>query len=146
MKLSDLKPPKGAVKRKKRVGCGPGSGHGCTSCRGNKGQKSRSGGGVPPWFEGGQMPLQRRLPKRGFVNIFRKEYALVHLDALNVFPSGSEVGVEELLAKGIIKKVRDGVKILGDGELNVPLMVSAHKFTKSAVSKIEQAGGKVKEI
>ncbi len=92
------------------------------------------------------MPLQRRLPKRGFVNIFRKEYALVHLDALNVFPSGSEVGVEELLAKGIIKKVRDGVKILGDGELNVPLMVSAHKFTKSAVSKIEQAGGKVKEI
>lgn len=146
MKLSDLRPPKGAVKRKKRVGCGTGSGHGCTSCRGNKGQRSRSGGGVPPWFEGGQMPLQRRLPKRGFVNIFRKEYTIVHLDRLNAFPSGSEVGVEELLREGIIRKVKDGVKILGDGELKIPLTVSAHKFTKSAVEKIEQAGGKVKEL
>ncbi|RTZ91116.1 MAG: 50S ribosomal protein L15 [Deltaproteobacteria bacterium] len=146
MKLSDLKPPKGAVKSKKRVGCGTGSGHGCTSCRGNKGQRSRSGGGVPPWFEGGQMPLQRRLPKRGFVNIFRKEYTLVHLDRLNAFPSGSEVGVEELLREGIIRKVKDGVKILGDGELKVPLTVSAHKFTRSAVEKIEKAGGKIKEL
>ncbi len=92
------------------------------------------------------MPLQRRLPKRGFVNIFRKEYAIVHLEKLNVFPSGSEVGIEELLREGIIHKVKDGVKILGDGELNVPLTVSAHKFTKSAVEKIEQAGGKIKEI
>ena len=146
MKLSDLKPPKGAVKRKKRVGCGTGSGHGCTSCRGNKGQRSRSGGGVPPWFEGGQMPLQRRLPKRGFVNIFRKEYTVVHLDRLNVFPAGSEVGIEDLQREGIIRKVKDGVKILGDGEIKVPLTVSAHKFTKSAAEKIEQAGGKVKEI
>ncbi len=92
------------------------------------------------------MPLQRRLPKRGFVNIFRKEYTIVHLDRLNAFPSGSEVGVEELLREGIIRKVKDGVKILGDGDLKIPLTVSAHKFTKSAVEKIEQAGGKVKEL
>lgn len=146
MDLRDLKPPKGAVKRKKRIGCGTGSGRGCTSGRGNKGQGSRSGGGVPPWFEGGQMPLQRRLPKRGFVNIFKKDYTLVHLDRLNVFPSGSEVGVEELKSRGIIRKVKDGIKIMGDGELKVPLTVSAHKFTRSAVSKIEQAGGKAREI
>jgi len=146
MELSDLRPPKGAVKRKKRVGCGTGSGHGCTSCRGNKGQRSRSGGGVPPWFEGGQMPLQRRLPKRGFVNIFRKEYTLVHLDRLNVFPSDSEVGVEELRKEGIVGRVKDGIKILGDGELKIPLTISAHKFSRSAVEKIEQAGGKAKKI
>jgi len=146
MELSDLKPPKGAVKRKKRVGCGTGSGHGCTSCRGNKGQRSRSGGGVPPWFEGGQMPLQRRLPKRGFVNIFRKEYTLVHLHQLNVFPSGSEIGVEELRKEGIVRRVKDGIKILGDGELKIPLTISAHKFSRSAVEKIEQAGGKARKI
>ena len=146
MKLSDLKPPKGAVKGKKRVGCGTGSGHGCTSCRGNKGQRSRSGGRVPPWFEGGQMPLQRRLPKRGFVNIFKKEYTIVHLDRLNVFPSGSEVSVKELKQQGIIRGEKERVKILGDGELKGPLTISAHKFTRSAVEKIEQAGGKVREI
>jgi len=146
MKLSDLKPPKGAVKRKKRIGCGTGSGHGCTSCRGNKGQRSRSGGGVPPWFEGGQMPLQRRLPKRGFVNIFREEYAIVHLGRLNEFPSGAEVGLDELKEKGLIKGVKVGVKILGDGELTVPLTVSAHTFTRSAIEKIEKAGGKAREI
>lgn len=146
MKLSELKPPKGAVKRKKRVGCGTGSGHGCTSCRGNKGQKSRSGGKIPAWFEGGQMPLQRRLPKRGFVNIFRKEYTIVHLDRLNVFPSGSEVGLKELKQQGIIKGEKDRVKILGDGELKVPLTIAAHKFTRSAIEKIEQAGGKAREI
>ena len=92
------------------------------------------------------MPLQRRLPKRGFVNIFRKEYAVVHLDRLNAFPAGSEVGIEDLQREGIIRKVKDGVKILGDGEIKIPLTVSAHKFTKSAAEKIEQAGGKVKEI
>ena len=146
MKLSDLKPPKGAVKRKKRVGCGTGSGHGCTSCRGNKGQRSRSGGGVPPWFEGGQMPLQRRLPKRGFVNIFREEYTVIHLDRLNVFPSGAEIGVEALKEKGLIKGLKQKVKILGDGEIKVPLTVSAHKFTRSAIEKIEKAGGKAREI
>ncbi len=146
MKLSDLKPPKGAVRGKKRVGCGTGSGHGCTSCRGNKGQRSRSGGRVPPWFEGGQMPLQRRLPKRGFVNIFKKEYTIVHLDRLNVFPSGSEISVKELKQQGIIRGEKERVKILGDGELKVPLTISAHKFTRSALEKIEQAGGKVREI
>ena len=146
MKLSDLKPPKGAVKRKKRVGCGTGSGHGCTSCRGNKGQRSRSGGGVPPWFEGGQMPLQRRLPKRGFVNIFREEYTIIHLDRLNVFPFGAEIGIVALKEKGLIKGLKKKVKILGDGEIKVPLTVSAHKFTRSAIEKIEKAGGKAREI
>ncbi len=146
MKLSELKPPKGAVKKKKRIGCGTGSGHGCTSCRGTKGQRSRSGGRVPPWFEGGQMPLQRRLPKRGFVNIFRKTYTIVHLDRLNVFPSGSEVGIKELKQQGIIRGEKERVKILGDGELKIPLTVSAHKFTRSALEKIEQAGGKAREI
>ncbi len=146
MNLSDLKPPARAVKRKKRVGCGTGSGHGGTSCHGNKGQKSRSGGGVPPWFEGGQMPLQRRLPKRGFVNIFGKGYTIVHLDRLNVFPPGREVGIQELKQQGMIKSERERVKILGDGDLKVPLTVSAHKFTRSAIEKIERAGGKVREI
>jgi large subunit ribosomal protein L15 len=146
MKLSDLKPPKGAVKKRKRIGCGTGSGHGCTSCKGMKGQRSRSGGRVPPWFEGGQMPLQRRVPKRGFVNIFKKTYTLIHLEQLNEFPSGSEIGLEDLFKKGLIKKAQDGVKILGDGDIKVPLTVSAHKFTKSAREKIEKAGGKVREL
>jgi len=146
MKLSDLRPPEGAVKKRKRVGCGTGSGHGCTSCKGMKGQRSRSGGGVPPWFEGGQMPLQRRLPKRGFVNIFKKSYVLIHLEQLNEFPAGSEVGLEALLEKGVIRKTLDGVKILGDGEIKIPLTVSAHKFTKAAREKIEKAGGKVREL
>jgi len=146
MKLSDLRPPEGAVKKRKRVGCGTGSGHGCTSCKGMKGQRSRSGGGVPPWFEGGQMPLQRRLPKRGFVNIFKKNYVLIHLEKLNDFPGGSEIGLEEFLEKGFIRKMLDGVKILGDGEIKVPLTVSAHKFTRAAREKIEKAGGKVREL
>jgi large subunit ribosomal protein L15 len=146
MKLSDLRPPEGAVKKRKRVGCGTGSGHGCTSCKGMKGQRSRSGGGVPPWFEGGQMPLQRRLPKRGFVNIFKKNYVLIHLEKLNDFPAGSEIGLEEFLEKGFIRKMLDGVKILGDGEIKVPLTVSAHKFTRAAREKIEKAGGKVREL
>jgi len=146
MKLSDLRPPEGAVKKRKRVGCGTGSGHGCTSCKGMKGQRSRSGGGVPPWFEGGQMPLQRRLPKRGFVNIFKKNYVLIHLEQLNEFPAGSEVGLEALLETGVIRKTLDGVKILGDGEIKIPLTVSAHKFTKAAREKIEKAGGKVREL
>jgi len=146
MKLSDLRPPEGAVKKRKRVGCGTGSGHGCTSCKGMKGQRSRSGGGVPPWFEGGQMPLQRRLPKRGFVNIFKKNYVLIHLEKLNDFPAGSEIGLEEFLEKGFIRKMLDGVKILGDGEIKVPLTVSAHKITRAAREKIEKAGGKVREL
>ncbi|NIA10911.1 MAG: 50S ribosomal protein L15 [Nitrospiraceae bacterium] len=146
MKLSDLRPPEGAVKKRKRVGCGTGSGHGCTSCKGMKGQRSRSGGGVPPWFEGGQMPLQRRLPKRGFVNIFKKNYVLIHLEQLSEFPAGSEVGLEALLEKGVIRKTLDGVKILGDGEIKIPLTVLAHKFTRAAREKIEKAGGKVREL
>ena len=127
--LASLPADSGAAKNRKRVGRGIGSGYHKTAGRGHKGQKSRSGGGIHPWFEGGQMPLQRRLPKRGFVNIFRKVYTVVHLDDLNTFPSGSEVGTEELLREGIIRKVKDGVKILGDGELKVSLTIAAHKFT-----------------
>ena len=146
MGLNDLKLPAGARKKKKRVGRGEGSGHGKTSCRGHKGQNARSGGGVPPWFEGGQMPLQRRLPKRGFTNIFRKEYAIVNLCDLASF-SEEEVVTPALLKKrGVIKKLNAGVKVLGKGELCKPLEVEAHKFSQSAREKIEAAGGKVRLV
>ena len=141
--LGELKPPPGARKRPQRVGRGPGSGHGKTSGRGHKGQKSRSGAHIPAGFEGGQMPLQRRLPKRGFRNIFKKHFALVHIRDLNRFSKGDVVDVEALQKAGLVKKVYDGVKILGDGELKVSLTVRAHKFTGSARKKIEAASGKV---
>ncbi|UCC66113.1 MAG: 50S ribosomal protein L15 [Deltaproteobacteria bacterium] len=144
--LGQLRSPAGARKRPKRVGRGPGSGHGKTACRGTKGQKARSGAGVPPGFEGGQMPLQRRLPKRGFRNVFKKKFALVHIRDLNRFSDGEMVDVEALRQAGLIKKVYDGVKILGDGELNVALTVRAHKFTRSARQKIEAAAGKMEVI
>jgi large subunit ribosomal protein L15 len=141
--LSRLKPPAGAKRPKRRVGRGPGSGVGKTCGRGTKGQKARSGGGVPRWFEGGQMPLQRRLPKRGFTNLFKKQYALVKVEALNRFNDGEEVTPERLIEERLIKKVRDGVKILGNGELTKKLTVHAHRFTKSAEEKITAAGGSV---
>ncbi|MBW2039353.1 MAG: 50S ribosomal protein L15 [Deltaproteobacteria bacterium] len=144
--LGQLRPPSGARKRPKRVGRGPGSGHGKTAGRGTKGQKARSGADVPLGFEGGQMPLQRRLPKRGFRNIFKKRFALVHLRELNRFSEGEVVDVEALRQAGLVKKVYDGVKILGDGELKVALTVRVHKFTKSAQEKIEAASGKVEMI
>ncbi|HEX15605.1 MAG: 50S ribosomal protein L15 [Deltaproteobacteria bacterium] len=141
--LDRLSPPPGAVHRPKRVGRGPGSGHGKTSCRGTKGQKARSSPDIPRGFEGGQMPLHRRLPKRGFRNPFRKEYAIVNVRDLNRFPAGSVVDVEALEEAGLVKGSYDGVKILGDGNLEVALTVKAHKFSRTAVQKIEAAGGTV---
>ncbi len=146
MKLEELKSPPGANKRIKRVGRGTGSGHGKTSTRGHKGQKARSGGGVRPGFEGGQMPLQRRLPKRGFTNIFKKEYAIVNVKDLNVFLDGTEVTPELLFEAGLVKKYKDGIKILGDGDLEKKLVVKAHKISQQAEEKITAKGGKVEVI
>lgn len=141
--LDRLSPPAGAVHRPKRVGRGPGSGHGKTACRGTKGQKSRTSPDIPKGFEGGQMPLHRRLPKRGFRNPFRKEYAIVNVRDLNRFPSGSVVDVQALREAGLVKGAFGGVKVLGDGDLKVSLTVKAHKFSRTAAEKIEAAGGTV---
>ncbi|APF27965.1 50S ribosomal protein L15 [Clostridium sporogenes] len=146
MKLHELKAAEGANKASKRVGRGTGSGLGKTSGRGQNGQNSRSGGGVRPGFEGGQMPLYRRLPKRGFKNIFAKEYAAINLDRLNCFDDGTVVTPELLVEKRVVKKVKDGVKILGNGNIEKKLTVKAAKFSKSAIEKIEAAGGKVEVI
>ena len=129
-----------------RVGRGPGSGNGKTAGRGMNGQRSRAGSPVSPLFEGGQLPLSRRIPKRGFNNIFAVQYATVNVSDLNKFTEGTVVDTELLVASGLIKKVYDGVKILGDGELNIALTVKAAKFTKSAAEKIEKAGGKAEVI
>lgn len=143
MRLEDLSPAPGAKKNRKRIGRGTGSGHGKTATRGSKGQNSRSGGGVPPWFEGGQMPLQRRVPKRGFTNIFKKRYSLVNLRDLKDFPAGSEIGPQELLVAGLVKKIMDGIKLLGEGDLSQPLTIRVHKASAAAVTKVQAAGGKV---
>jgi len=146
MKLHELKPAGGAKTSAKRVGRGIGSGHGKTSGRGHGGQRSRSGGGVRPGFEGGQMPLYRRIPKRGFTNIFKKVYSIVNVEKLNMFEDGTVVTPELLIETGLVKKLQDGVKILGNGELKKNLTIKSHKFTKSAVEKIEAVGGKVEVI
>lgn len=147
MKLHELKPNRGARKKPTRKGQGPGSGLGKTAGRGHKGQNARSGGGVRPGFEGGQMPLSRRLPKRGFTNApFKKEIVSVNVESLNKFENGAEVTPETLKEQNIIKKTGDGVKILGNGKLEKSLTVKAHAFSKSAVAKIEAAGGKVEVI
>ena len=147
MKLHELKPAKGAVTAKKRIGRGTGSGTGKTSGRGQKGQKSRSGGGVRVGFEGGQMPLARRLPKRGFTNIFKKAYSEVNVETLNRFEAGTIIDAEMLKAAKVISKIeKDGLKILGNGELNIALTVKAAKFTASAKEKIVNAGGQVEEV
>jgi large subunit ribosomal protein L15 len=146
MKLHELKPAEGSRQERKRVGRGNGSGLGKTSGRGQKGQKSRSGGGVRPGFEGGQMPLIQRLPKRGFKNPNRKEYAIVNLDTLNRFAEGTEVTPELLLETRVISKAKDGVKILGNGQLEHKLTVRAHKFSDSAKAAIEAAGGQTEVI
>jgi large subunit ribosomal protein L15 len=143
--LSNLKPPPGVKKNRKRIGRGAGSGMGKTSGKGQKGQKSRSGGSPHPWFEGGQMPLYRRLPKRGFTNIFRKEYEVVNISQLAEITGVDPVTPAVLKEKGLVKKI-DAVKILGDGELSAGINVEAHKFSRSAMEKIEKAGGKVKII
>jgi large subunit ribosomal protein L15 len=142
MKLHELKPAEGSSRERRRVGRGLGSGMGKTSTRGMKGQKSRSGGGVRPGFEGGQMPLYRRLPKRGFKNVLAKRYAEVNVSKLNVFDDGMTVAPENLIEAGILKNILDGVRILGNGELTKKLTVVAQGFTKTAQEKIEAAGGK----
>jgi large subunit ribosomal protein L15 len=143
MKLHELKPAEGARKTRKRVGRGPGSGRGKTSTRGHDGQKSRSGYSAKRGFEGGQMPLHRRLPKRGFVNIFRTTYRTINVDRLNSFEAGAVVTPETMQDAGLLKKGKKGVKVLGNGEIKISLTVRAHKFTKAAAEKIEAAGGKI---
>jgi large subunit ribosomal protein L15 len=146
MELNTIKPPSGSQKGPKRVGRGRSSGHGKTSCKGHKGQKARSGSGSSRGSEGGQMPLQRRVPKRGFTNIFRKEYEVVNIEKLNAFESGTDITPELLSEKGIVRLNLAGVKILGDGELKASLTVRANRFSKTAREKIEAAGGKVEVI
>lgn len=146
MKLHDLKPAVGATTAPKRLGRGTGSGLGKTSGKGHKGAKARSGGGKRPGFEGGQMPLTMRLPKRGFTNIFRKEYVAINVDRLDIFEDGMVVTPVELIQYGVIKNVEDGVKILGNGEITKKLTVQANKFSESAKQKIEAAGGKAEVI
>ncbi|NLM38479.1 MAG: 50S ribosomal protein L15 [Firmicutes bacterium] len=146
MRIHELQPAENSRSSRKRVGRGIGSGLGKTSGRGQKGQHSRSGGGKAPYFEGGQTPLVRRLPKRGFTNIFQLQYAEVNVGELNCFEPGTVVTPQLLKEAGLVKKIKDGIKILGDGELNHALTVQAHKFTKSATAKIEEAGGKVEVI
>ena len=146
MKLHELKPAEGSRKPRRRVGRGIGSGMGKTSTRGTKGQFSRTGGGTRPGFEGGQMPLYRRLPKRGFQNTFAKKYAEVNVEQLNCFDNGAVVDPAALIEAGILKNVLDGVRVLGNGELTKSLTVQAQGFTKSAQQKIEAAGGKAEVI
>ena len=146
MKLHDLKPAVGATTAPKRLGRGTGSGLGKTSGKGHKGAKARSGGGKRPGFEGGQMPLTMRLPKRGFTNKWRTEYVAINVDRLEVFEDGQVVSPVELIEMGIIKKIEDGVKIMGNGELTKKLTVQANKFTASAKEKIEAVGGKAEVL
>ncbi|NLD48996.1 MAG: 50S ribosomal protein L15 [Clostridiaceae bacterium] len=146
MKLFELQPAPGSKTLPKRKGRGYGTGNGKTAGKGHKGQNARAGGGVRPGFEGGQMPLYRRLPKRGFNNIFAKAYAEVNVNDLNVFENGTVVTEELLIEKGLVKKVFDGVAILGNGEISKKLTVKAARFTKTASEKIEKAGGKVEVI
>ena len=146
LNLSELKPNNGAKHYKKIVGRGTSSGTGKTSGKGHKGQNARSGGGVRPGFEGGQTPLFKRLPKRGFTNVNRKEYAIVNVEDLNVFKEGTVVTVEKLQKEGLVKKVYDGLKVLGNGKLEVSLTVQAKKFTKSALQAINDVGGKAEVI
>ncbi len=147
MKLHELQPAAGSVKDVKRIGRGHGSGQGKTAGKGHKGQKARSGGSIRPGFEGGQMPLQRRMPKRGFNNIFAKEFATVNVSELEKrFENGAVVDAEALIESGAIKDAKDGIKILGNGELSKNITVKAVKFTASAKEKIEKAGGTAEVI
>lgn len=147
MKLHELSPANGSTKERKRIGRGAGSGQGKTAGKGHKGQKARAGRGMRPGFEGGQMPLQRRIPKRGFVNIFRTEMAIVNVSKLEkCFEAGETVTVDALVEKGLVKKVLDGVKILGNGDITKSLTVQANAFSESAKAKIEAAGGKIEVI
>ena len=146
MKLHELKAVEGARHSRKRVGRGTGSGHGKTACKGHKGQNARSGGGVRPGFEGGQLPIYRRLPKRGFTNHFAKHYAIINVGDLEIFDNGTEVTLELLVEKRIIRKELDGLKVLGTGDLTKSLTVKAKIFSATAKEKIEAAGGKAEEV
>jgi large subunit ribosomal protein L15 len=146
MKLHELKPAPGATKRRKSVGRGRGSGHGTTAGRGGKGQTARTGSSIPAWFEGGQMPLIRRLPKRGFTNVFKREYAIINIAVLERFEPDQEITPELLVQSGLIRARHDGVKVLGNGDLTKPFIVRTHRFSRSAAAKIEAAGGKVQVI
>lgn len=146
MKLHELKAVAGSTKKTKRRGRGTASGQGKTGGRGMNGQNSRSGGGTRPGFEGGQMPLYRRIPKRGFTNIWRKEYSILNVDDLNLFDEGSVITPELIKEKGLAKQVTAGIKILGEGNLKKNVTVKAHKFSKTAIEKIEAAGGKAEVI
>jgi large subunit ribosomal protein L15 len=146
MELNTISPAEGSTKKRKRIGRGHGSGHGKTATKGHKGQKARSGGSVKPGFEGGQMPMQRRLPKRGFTPLAKKVYELVKIGQLEVFEAGSTVSIDELVSAGIISGVKDGVKVLADGELTKSLTIAAHKFSAAAREKITAAGGTVQEL
>jgi large subunit ribosomal protein L15 len=146
MQLNTIKPAVGSTKNRKRIGRGIGSGHGKTATKGHKGQKARSGGSVKPGFEGGQMPMHRRLPKRGFTPLAKKEYALVNLCQLEIFEAGSVVDAEALLKSGLISAICDGIKVLATGDLTRALTIKAHKFSASAREKITAAGGTIEEI
>ena len=146
MKLEELRPPEGSTKKRKRVGRGIGSGHGKTACKGAKGQKARSGGGIKAGFEGGQMPLQRRLPKRGFRSPFKKRFALVHLKDLNRFPKDTLVEPDLLMEAGLIRDKKEPIKLLSDGELQHPLTIRVHQASKAALQKVEAASGRVEVI
>lgn len=146
MKIEDLRPALGKRKKAKRVGRGIGSGHGKTSCKGHKGQKSRSGGTKGPGFEGGQMPLQRRLPKRGFKNRFKVDYAIVNLKDLSRLEGLDIITPEVLVERGIVRDVKNGIKVLGEGEIHRPLMIKANAFSASAKAKIDASGGKAEKI
>ncbi len=146
MRIEDILPAEGSRKRRKRVGRGVGSGHGKTSCKGHKGQKARSGGPKGAGFEGGQMPLQRRVPKRGFTNNFRVEYAIVNLDAIEKLRSEGTITPELLYSKGVIKNMKSGLKVLGNGALQGPVIVKAMLFSASAAAKIVAAGGKAEVL
>ena len=146
MKLHELSPSEGSKKKAFRVGRGHGSVNGKTSGKGQKGQKARSGGGVRPGFEGGQMPIYRRLPKRGFTNIFAKKYTSINVEDLNKFDNGTEITAEVLKENGVIKKINDGIVVLGRGDLNKKVTIKAKRFSKSAEEKISAAGGKAEVI
>jgi large subunit ribosomal protein L15 len=143
MRLNDLSPATGSKKRKKRLGRGPGSGHGGTSCKGHKGQKARSGASIRPGFEGGQMPLHRRMPKIGFTNIFKKEYEIINIKDLYRFETTPEVDVEVLKKSGLIKSGKNMIKLLGDGDVSFPIHLKVNRATRTAIEKIESKGGKV---
>jgi len=146
MKLSDLKAPEGSVKKRKRVGRGTGSGHGTTATYGNKGQRARSGGTKGKGYEGGQMPLTRRIPKRGFRNPFRTEYAVVNVGDLQRFKGTEKIEIKDFLEKGLIKKIKDGVKLLSNGEIDFPVRVTVHKASQKAIEKIRTQGGDVEVL